>query len=242
MTVMERWIDDWCLPGRVPRRIEDRIWTDLPADEPAARYDGRAAFYDRVIGNAIYNRLVWGARTADYRAFAEAAVESGRGPMLDAGCGSAVFTADAYVRHAGRPLVLVDRSLDMLRAAKRRIERLDGGKMPSGIILLQADLFELPFRPGIFETVLSMGMLHLFDDAASLLRRLNALRGPGGRLFATSLVTDRAVGRAYLNLIHRAGEVATPRSMATIRAIATDAIGPSLEVRRRGNMASLTAS
>ena len=37
-----------------------------------------------------------GLNPAAYRAFAAEAVATGSGPLLDAGCGTAVFTADAY--------------------------------------------------------------------------------------------------------------------------------------------------
>lgn len=204
-------------PGRALRRRDDRIWCGLREDDVGARYDGRAALYDRVVGNAIYNRIVWGARVADYRRFAAEAVESDRGPLLDAGCGSCVFTADAY-RAAARPIVLVDRSIGMLQAARDRLSA--GGDLPPHVALLQADLFDLPFRAGTFSTVLSMGMLHLFDDVAGLAERLAPLLAAGGRCFATSLVDDRAIGRAVLRRLHRAGEVVAPRS--------ADAVGQAL--------------
>ena len=78
-----------------------------------APYDRKAAVYDRVVGARAYNRVIWGTSTTAYRKFASEALASGTGPMLDAGCGSAVFTAGVY-RRASRPLVLVDRSIGML--------------------------------------------------------------------------------------------------------------------------------
>jgi hypothetical protein len=87
-----------------------------------APYDHHAKVYDRLIGAPLYNRLIWRARVSDYAAFAAEAVADGDGPMLDAGCGTAVFSADAY-RAASRPLILADRSRGMLDRAAERVGR-----------------------------------------------------------------------------------------------------------------------
>ena len=66
-----------------------------------APYDRRARIYDRLVGNALDNRLGWGTHPRRYAAFADEALASGTGPFLDAGCGSAVFTAAAHRPRAG---------------------------------------------------------------------------------------------------------------------------------------------
>ncbi|MDQ4048315.1 MAG: class I SAM-dependent methyltransferase, partial [Actinomycetota bacterium] len=104
---------------------------------------------------------------------------AGHGPFLDAGCGTLVFTAAAY--QASRPLVLVDRSLGMLR---RAAERLEGA--PAALV--QADVLDLPFAPGRFATVACHAMLHVLDDPWAELAALHRQVAPGGRLFASMLV------------------------------------------------------
>jgi len=111
------------------------------------------------------------------------------GPLLDAGCGTAVFTAASY-RSTGRPLVLVDRSLGMLRRAAQRVS-VD----PSRVALIQADVFDLPFQPGSFATVTCHGLLHLFDDPAQVLGVLRRLLKPDERALAGRLEGDFDVGR-----------------------------------------------
>jgi ubiquinone/menaquinone biosynthesis C-methylase UbiE len=122
-----------------------------------APYDRHAQLYDRLIGAPLYNRLVWRARVADYAAFAEEAVADGDGPLLDAGCGTAVFSAGAYPA-AGRPLVLADRSRGML---DRAAERIGHGEH---VWYVQADLFDLPFVDGAFATVACHAVIHVLDD------------------------------------------------------------------------------
>ena len=222
------------------QEVRPGLWSALSGPGDAALYDARAAAYDRVVGSTLYNRLAWGAAAARYRAFAQRAVTAADGPLLDAGSGSAVFTADVYAS-AARPIVLVDRSLGMLEAARARLQRaLPGGEATGRFVLVQADLFDLPFQEAAFGTVLSMGMLHLFEDRAVLARRLHAFLKPGGRLFMTSLVAERAVGRAYLSALHRAGEVAAPRTYLALRAELEAALG-AVAAERDGSMAYLEA-
>lgn len=127
MAVEERsgWVEDLLAPGRVLTVSADglRCGLDGEGGEGGRSYDRWAAVYDRIVGNALYNRLVWAACPRSYAAFAAQAVTAERGPLLDVGCGSAVFTGGVY-RAAGRPLVLVNRSRAMLtqggRAGRRR--------------------------------------------------------------------------------------------------------------------------
>ncbi len=175
----------------------------IPEEEGATSYDRQAALYDRVIGNATYNRIVWGVSTARYTDFARRAVADLAGPLLDAGCGTLVFTAEAY-RHAPRRLVLTDRSVGMLQRAAKRVDSPD--------LLLQADLFDLPFKPRSFATVASFGVLHCLEDLDGALTALDAQLAPGGRLFVSSLVAETPVGSRMLALLRRVGEVARPRS------------------------------
>lgn len=203
------------LDGRDLRPAGEHVWSVLPGNTPGQRYDRRAAAYDRVVGSRMYNRLLWGSSPSTYAAFAEHAVRSNGGPLLDAGCGSLVFTGDVYIR-ADRPLVLVDQSLGMLYAARDRLLRAIGG-VPEHIVLLQADIRDLPVRENAFSTVLCMGMFHLFDDISGIRAALARVLHPGGQMFATSLVARTWIGARYLGLLHRAREVARPRTIDQLR-------------------------
>lgn len=216
------------------------IRSALPPDAEGAPYDSRAAAYDRVVGSALYNRLLWGASPERYRASARRVVAAGSGPLLDPGAGSAVFTAGAYAE-ADRPLILVDRSLGMLAAARNRIADRAGGTMPNSVTLLQADANQLPFRDGCIDTVLSMGMLHLFDDVAGHVEELARVLAPDGTLFAMCLVDEQWPGRAYLRLLHWTGEVAAPRTFDEMRQAVESGIGAEVDGVREGCMAFLTA-
>lgn len=224
--------------GASLRLAEPEIWSVLPADAEAARYDGIAVRYDRVVSHPAYLRLAWGTRFEHEEAFAARALASSHeGRVLDAGCGSLCFTAGAHLA-SSRPTLLLDLSLGMLRLARERLRARAGG-VPERIALLQADAIAPPLRDGVFRTVLCPGILHLFADPQPLLRRLDALCEPGGSIFLTCLVTDRGFGRAYLRLLARSGEVGLLRDAAALRELVERATGRPTRCERNGNMAYL---
>jgi SAM-dependent methyltransferase len=237
------FISDLILDGRDLRPAGEDIWSVLSVDTPVQRYDRRAAAYDRVVGSALYNRLLWGSSPRTYSSFADRSVRAGRGPYLDAGCGSLVFTAHAYIR-ANRPVVLMDASVGMLQAARDRLRRT-AGRVPGDVALVQGDIRDLPFRRGCFSTVLCMGMLHLFDDIAAFARALMNATEPAGQLFLTSLVAETRIGRSYLSLLHGAGEVAEPRTTARLlkelQPVTASLAGP-MSVETEGSMAFIEAT
>lgn len=173
-----------------------------------APYDRRAATYDRLVRSRAYNRIAWSCTPQDYVAFASGAFASGAGPLLEAAAGSAAATAQLHAS-SQRPTVLVDLSRKMLEHAAHSIAG-DGHELPWHVRLVQADLLALPFAPHGFGTVLGLGMTHLFDDLQAVVGSLLAQLAPGGELHLAGLVAETRRGRRYLEILHRAGEVAAP--------------------------------
>lgn len=221
-------------PTRDLRHARGRVLSALASGDEGARYDRRAALYDALVGSKTYNRLAWGTSPTAYGGFALEALTAGDSWYLDVGCGTLGFTAAAYGA-ARRRLVLVDRSLEMLERAAGRVDEEQAS-------LIQADLFDLPFSPRSFDTVACFGVLHLLDDPWPALRTLGEQVRPGGRLFASVLVTDRAVGKAYLRALARQGEIGCLCSSAELEQAALEHLGPEAEVTRTGNMAWLRAT
>ncbi len=223
-------------PAHRIRALGARTWSAVPEGTgEETTYDRRAALYDAVTGSPVYNRLVWGTSPRDYTRFAAAAVASGTGPLLDIGCGTALFTAEVY-RDTERPVILSDRALAMLERAAARI----GGGTAE---FLHADVFDLEaagLRPHAFATVACHGVLHLLDDPAALARQLARFAAPGAQIFATSLVADPTRAKLMLHLLHRGGEAAAPRTVAELTELLTPVL-PNLTVQRTGAMAFLTA-
>jgi SAM-dependent methyltransferase len=216
--------------------VENGIFSVLPDDTPGQRYDSRARAYDRMIGSRLYNRVFWGSAPDEYRAFARQAIESSSsGWLLDAGCGTLLLTAEAYASTPQRPVVALDQSIGMLQRAQERLAGISGGRSQH-VVFLQADLLDLPFRAQGFQTVLSMGMLHLFDAVQPLVRALDSLVEPGGQLFLSSLVTNGRFGDRYMRLLHRAGEIAAPRTAEALRRVLLETLGAGTTYSVVGNM------
>lgn len=224
------WVERLRLPGRELYDLGDGVLSAVPSSEGVSLYDHGARFYDWLIGGRVYNRLVWQTTPRSYRAFADAAVASADGPLLDVGAGTAVFTAPSYLA-TDRRVVLVDSSLGMLRRAAERLRDADRDR----VCLVHADLLDLPFVPGSFDTVSGHGLLHLFGDGERMLRLLRAQAGPGGSVHVSSLVAETRRGHLMLRFLHRIGEAAVPRNEEHVDRLAHSALG-DVETRREGAM------
>jgi 2-polyprenyl-3-methyl-5-hydroxy-6-metoxy-1,4-benzoquinol methylase len=235
-------LSDFIAAGRSVELIEEGIYSVSKDASRAHQYDRKAALYDFLAGNRVYNRLLWGGSPDHYAAFARRADNSQPGgPVLDAGCGSLLFTAEAHLG-CGRTVVACDQSVDMLRRARKRLmklSRLDYG----AILLVQADLRDLPFRQNVFQTVLCMNVLHHYADAAELIRNLDQLLAATGQLYLTSLaLSERLIGDAYLRLLHRQGWIVRPRSVAELNRLIESALRQKPDITTAGSMAYIAMS
>jgi SAM-dependent methyltransferase len=235
-------LSDFIAAERSFELIEEGIYSVLKDASRAHQYDRKAALYDFLAGNRVYNRLLWGGSPDHYAAFARRADNSQPGgPVLDAGCGSLLFTAEAHLS-CGRTVVACDQSVDMLRRARKRLmklKRLDNG----AILLVQADLCDLPFRQNVFQTVLCMNVLHHYADAAALIRNLNQLLAATGQLYLTSLVlSDRLIGDAYLRLLHRQCWIVRPQTVAELNGLIESALRQKQGITTTGSMAYVAMS
>jgi ubiquinone/menaquinone biosynthesis C-methylase UbiE len=222
------------------RLIEEDIYSVLPDASVLHHYDKRAALYDLIVSTRLYNLVMWGSSPRDYADFARQAVSSSReGKLLDAGCGSLLFTGRVYTG-ANRQIIAFDQSLGMLRRARQRLLRLSG-RVPEHIQLLQADLKDLPFRRESFRTVLCLNVLHQFADATTLISNLGGLLTNSGNLYLTSLVSNnRTIGSWYLNALYRSGEFVRPRDEHELRKLMDKSFTRNVSYGVKGNMAFIT--
>jgi len=100
----------------------------------------------------------------------------GLGRLLDVGTGTGrmaeLFAADAT------QVTALDRSPDMLRLARTRLQHLPAGKVD----LVQGDFAQLPFSAGSFDTVLFHQVLHYAQAPEAVLAEAARVTAPGGRI------------------------------------------------------------
>ncbi|HTM24373.1 MAG TPA: class I SAM-dependent methyltransferase [Vicinamibacterales bacterium] len=180
-----------------------------------ARYDSIGGAYDLVAGLEIYHRVCWGVSMGQYRAFADKAVSCcGDGVLLDAGCGSMLFTATAHRANERGTLIGMDASLRMLRLARSRLHQAD--RKAERAVLLNGNLLRSPFRRGAFDVVLCLHVAHVVDDLGGLLVELRRVLRPGGTLFLTSVVLVDHWRDRYLRALSRRGVMAAPRCQSDL--------------------------
>lgn len=170
-------------------------------------YDVGAWLYDLIVASPLYHRGVWSMEPTRHAEFAQHALDTtAEGPILDAGCGSLLFTAPCYrMGTRARELTLLDGSAGMLTRARRRLGSTEAN-------WVQADLRALPFEADAFSTVLHFGVLHCLDEAALVLSEISRVLRPNGKLFLSCLTLASRRGDAFLRRLARSGHVAAPRT------------------------------
>jgi len=98
--------------------------------------------------------------------------------MLDAGCGTGVFTLD--VLSFGTHVIGVDLSLPML---SRAIQKTGGYHFQAVL----ADISSLPFSENVFDKVVSVTALEFIEDAKGVIEELFRVTKKGGRVAVATL-------------------------------------------------------
>ena len=221
------------------RLVEPHIYSVYsPGEDINLSYDKKfGAFYDLVGCNRLYNRLVWGYSTAEYHSLCLDALRSSTdGWVLDAGCGSLAFTAKTYVNYSERFIIFLDLSMQLLMLAKSRLVKLNG-RVPANMVFLHGDALQLPFKPKSFGTIISLNLLHVFDDKdlRRALQELKKVLSDGGTISFTTLVENDRFADKYLHMWGKAGEL-VPRKANLLFSV-FDALGMPIDYRIKGNLA-----
>lgn len=185
------------------KKIDTDIYSVLDKYSGAA-YDKKAKMYEKLVSNRTYNKIIWGTSPDDYKRFANKAIASSRGILLDAGCGGLIQTSDIYLKTINR-CVLVDNSHEMLKIAKQRLTG-SSDRLAEHIKLLQADVFNLPFPNNTFDTVCSFGMIHLFNEKSEFINEVLRTLKNGGSFYFSSMTTKRRVSKLYMNQLRKINE------------------------------------
>ncbi len=191
------------------KEVEPDIYTVLEQTEKLNSYDGLFGdFYDIVACNPVYNKIIWGVDTKKFGHILENLLNSGNGPILDAGCGSLAFTYEFYRDYDRRPVVFLDQSMNLLRKAKRRLTKKNR-TLTDNKLILQGDAFTLPFQAESFTTIVSMNLLHALTDINPFLSAMTTMAEPGSDMIFTTLIKNNRYADKILKKWDDAGEVTT---------------------------------
>lgn len=185
------------------QRIDTDIYSVLE-NYTGASYDRKAKMYEKLVSNKLYNKIIWGTSPGDYKEFAENAINSSTGKLLDVGCGGLIQTAEFY-KETKASCYLVDNSSEMLKIAKSRLIN-PGEELLKNIKLVQADAFDLPFPDKTFDTACSFGMIHLFDKKNDFIDAILSKLKVGGFFYFSSMITKRAISKLYMRQLQKINE------------------------------------
>ena len=170
-------------------------------------------FYDLIVSNELFNRIVWGNSKANYTNFIKQALDSlpAGSTVVDVPCGPLTFSAKIYAADNAHKIYLLDISKPALKLAQKRLKKLGASDK---IAIQQADAFSLNFADNSIDAVLSLGFLHIFSDKEQIIKVLGEFRRilkPDGRLYLQILVSDRRVSLIFQKFLHIVGQIGKPR-------------------------------
>lgn len=142
----------------------------------AARESGAEAYFARHAEQWDELRKLHSADELVEQRLASALGAAPLGEVLDIGTGTGRM-AELFADSATR-VVALDKSLDMLRVARAKLQNLEMGSVD----LVQGDFAALPFPAHSFDTVLLHQVLHFAQDPTAALAEAARVTRPGGRI------------------------------------------------------------
>ena len=140
--------------------------------------------------------------------------------VIEMGCGMGKYVKTI----AGHAALAV--GLDLSHSLERARENTRG---LTNVLLVQGNILEPPFRPGTFDYVYSVGVLHHTPDCRMAFKRSAALVAPGGRFSVWLYPTERQSAGLYAA---RGAFRAGPRDQARHLPLAARLAVPALPAAR----------
>lgn len=162
---------------------EDEVFANACSDDlrqlaaiRAAREESAASYFARHADEWDELRSLHSPDDQVERALTEALGGFDLGQVLDIGTGTGRM-AELFAERADH-VVALDKSLDMLRVARAKLQHLPA----SQVELVQGDFTALPFAAQSFDTVLLHQVLHFAQSPEAALKEAARVAQPGGRI------------------------------------------------------------
>ncbi|WP_374415008.1 ArsR/SmtB family transcription factor [Novosphingobium colocasiae] len=164
----------------------------------AGREANAAAYFERHAAEWDTMRRLHGADEPVEIALVAALADEPLGRVLDIGTGTGRMVE--LLSPAAARLTAIDKSAEMLRIARARLQDLPADKLD----LVHGDFTALPFADAGFDTVLFHHVLHFAQDSAAVLAEAARVTAPGGRIAVVDLAAhdheDLRVQHAHARL------------------------------------------
>jgi ubiquinone/menaquinone biosynthesis C-methylase UbiE len=160
-------------------------------DKVSKSYDGFASGYDAYFTSSslsmkLFNLLFFGGW--NYSEYSETVLSyfpsQFDGVLLDVPVGTGLVTASQYAQYPNATIIAVDYSIGMLEVARKRFEE----QGLNNVVLVRADVANLPLTDGAVDIVVSMAGLHAFPDKQAAVAEMGRVLHPDGSLVASSYV------------------------------------------------------
>lgn len=199
--------DAFVLHAAFTEKYRDRLPADLP---PPARATPYADAIDRTRDSFGYQWTVFSEMVVDFREnflnyiapLDERFFPGKRGLDLGCGFGRHIYNAAKF----GAEMVGVDIS-DAIESTRVNTEGLPN------VHLVQANAYELPFKPGVFDFAYSIGVLHHLPEPERAFNCLVRLVRPGGSVFIWVYSSTRRI----LNMMLESVRAVTTRSPKSVQ-------------------------
>ena len=121
--------------------------------------------------------------------------------VMDYACGTGTVTIE--LASQVREIEALDISSGMLEIAKRKAS----GRNIQNVNFIHSTLFDERYRAGSFDAVLALNILHLLQDPARALQRINELIKPGGLLISTTacLKENKNLSLVFISMMAKTG-------------------------------------
>lgn len=151
----------------VPRFVQHQLDADQARTRDSFGYE-----WTKLYPEHGHSTPEWQAERDIFLEYTRTVPSDFRGKLvLDGGCGNGRYAKLA--NDWGARVVAVDISAAVEIASQNVADR-------AGVDVVQADLFKLPFRPGTFDAMYSVGVLHHTPDARGAFKAMQPLVRPGG--------------------------------------------------------------
>lgn len=105
----------------------------------------------------------------------------------------------------------------------------------ANMVFLHGDALNLPFKPKIFNTIISLNLLHVLIDVKKVLLGLRNVLTDNGTMSFTTLIENNRFADKYLNIMGKKG-LSVPRKAHELFEIFND-ISMPVKFDIKGNMA-----